>query len=103
MYLTVRSDIGGSTIVFSRILITIFHNSFRSLFSTVFSQHWANKVKDPSSKSIKGLNTSSAFPFICGFLTAKSKSPTSLTQVVIRGSKLYFEFIKIHGYNGLNL
>lgn len=58
--LTVLSVIGGNTTVFSNILMTIFHNSFRSLLSTVFSQDWAYKDSEPSSRSIKGLKTSSA-------------------------------------------
>lgn len=101
--LTVRSDIGGSTIVFSKIRITIFHSSLSSRFSTVFSQDCAYRVNEPSNRSINGLNTSSAsaataagFFWTAWFWLATfppdfrlySSSPSSRTLNVMRGSRL---------------
>ena len=42
-----RFVVGGRTICFSRDRITIFHNSFNSLFKTDLSQIWAYVLSDP--------------------------------------------------------
>ena len=42
--------VGGKTIDFSRLRITIFHNSFNSLFKTDLSQIWAYILSDPEMK-----------------------------------------------------
>ena len=39
---------GGKTINFSRDFITIFHNSFSSLFKTDLSQIWAYVLREPT-------------------------------------------------------
>lgn len=44
---TLLSVMGGRTTCFSRVLITIFHSSFRSRFSTVFSQISAYIDREP--------------------------------------------------------
>jgi len=81
--LTVLSLIGGSTMVFSMVLITIFHNSLSKRLRTVFSQDCAYIVREPSSKSISGLKTSSASvePALVAPLPliANSRSPNSRT------------------------
>lgn len=98
---TVRSVIGGSTMVFSSVRMTIFHSSLSNRLSTVFSHDWAYIESDPSSRSISGRRTSSASMAImlassvggawnrevcC--LTCCSRSPSSRTLPVMRGSKL---------------
>lgn len=100
VYVTVRSVIGGRTIVFSNIRITIFHNSLSRRFSTVFSQVCAYSDNEPSNRSISGRNTSSASTataFRCAAwlplklalpLMFSSRSPNSRTLCTILGSKL---------------
>lgn len=79
--------------VFSMVLITIFHNSFNKRFSTVFSQDCAYIVREPSRRSINGLRTSSASvepAFACGPLPLmlKRRSPSSRTLCEIHGFRL---------------
>lgn len=95
--LTALSVIGGRTTVFSMVVMTIFHSSLRSRFSTVFSQECAYRDNESSRRSIRGTSTSSAstmtalrcdgctcpVPF-----TAASLSPISFTLTAMRTSRL---------------
>lgn len=54
------SLVGGNTLVFSRVWMTSFHNSFRSLLRTVLSQYWAKSDNFPSSRSMRGAKMWSA-------------------------------------------
>jgi hypothetical protein len=89
----VLSFMGGRTIVFSTVRITIFQSSFKSLFKTVFSQDCAYIVNEPSRRSINGRRTSSAsvepgFAWGPVLLILNNLSPSSRTLCDITDLRL---------------
>lgn len=87
--------------VFSMVLITIFHNSFSKRLSTVFSQDCAYIVREPSRRSINGRSTSSASvepAFACAplLLMLNKRSPNSRTLWEMHGLRLKMrEFLRL--------